>query len=81
MRHFELIFVQDLSILHDWVKRIQLLNNMKPLVQENDFDGIKLAKNDGILVQNSRFKTRVRTSRQVRWGKKFSRRRLNTLPS
>ncbi|THH13352.1 hypothetical protein EW146_g6849 [Bondarzewia mesenterica] len=54
-----------LATLGDLAKRVQLLNAMKPLVQENNFCGFKLTKDGDALVTNLRFKTRVRKSEQT----------------
>jgi hypothetical protein len=39
---------------------------LKPRIQENDFSAVETERDGTMTVYNSRFKTRIRASRQVR---------------
>ena len=56
----------QLSCLSQLVLNIELVEADKPTVVENDFDKIDLTTDGKLVLRNSRFKTRVRVSAQVR---------------
>jgi hypothetical protein len=42
------------------------LESLKPRIQENDFTKVQLTRDGSLMIQNARFKTRVRANKRVR---------------
>jgi hypothetical protein len=58
--------LQMLRSFVDLACRAIRLDLLKPRVYENDFSGIDMDPHGSIIVNNARYKTRIRASRQVR---------------
>jgi len=54
-----------LQIYADLAHRAMRRDLLKPRIQENDFSDIKAKRDGSLTVHNSRYKTRIRASRQV----------------
>lgn len=57
--------LSHLACLSLHVKNVELLEMMKPTHMDNDFETWELDKDGKLILHNSRFKTKVRHSRQV----------------
>jgi hypothetical protein len=55
-----------LQIYADLAHRAMRRELLKPRIQENDFSEVKSKRDGSLTVHNSRFKTRIRRSKQVR---------------
>ncbi len=49
----------------DLTHRAMRRDLLKPRIQENDFSAVDRKRDGGLIVHNSRFKTRIRQSSQV----------------
>ena len=61
-----LLSLQMLRAYADLAARAIRRDFLKPRIQENDFSEVKSKRDGSMTVQNARFKTRIRASRQVR---------------
>jgi hypothetical protein len=61
-----LLSLKMLQAYADLAARAIRRDFLKPRIQENDFSEVKSKRNGNMIVQNARFKTRIRASRQVR---------------
>ena len=60
-----LLSQQMLQAYADLAARAIRRDFLKPRIQENDFSEVKSKRDGSMIVQNTRFKTRIRHSRQV----------------
>lgn len=58
--------VQTLRTYAELASRAMRRELMKPRIQDNDFSTVDRERDGSLTVNNTRFKTRIRASRQVR---------------